>query len=106
MNDMQMENGHIERLHTQQFGGKSSSDRDELLEFYSDPATGGSTCSLLTPAIKVKLREMLSGQVLEIRVDDRSAREDIESWCRLSGNVLLKTSDGEGPELRFFVQKK
>ncbi len=61
---------------------------------------------MLTPAIKSKLREMDSGQVLEVRVDDPTAREDIEAWCRLSGNLLLKMDQVEGPELRFFVQKK
>ncbi len=61
---------------------------------------------MLTPAIKSKLREMHSGQVLEVRVDDPAAREDIEAWCRLSGNPLLKMNEAEGPELRFFVMKK
>ena len=56
--------------------------------------------------IKSKLREMQAGQVLEVRVDDPSARGDIEAWSRLSGNVLLKVIDNEGPELRFFVKKK
>ncbi len=48
---------------------------------------------------------MQSSQVLEVRVDDPSAKGDIESWCRLSGNTLLKMID-EGGVLRFFVEKK
>lgn len=77
--------------------------RDVLLEFH---ATDGTTCALLTPEIKFKLREMLSGQVLEVRVDDPTASGDIEAWCRLSGNSLLKISIGKGTELHYFIQKK
>jgi tRNA 2-thiouridine synthesizing protein A len=85
---------------------EASPDRDALLVFHADIATGGSTCALLTPAIKSKLREMASGQVLEVRVDDPSAREDIEAWSRLSGNSLLRMNEAEGTELQFFVMKK
>ncbi len=79
--------------------------RDALLEFYPGASDAVSTCALLTPMIKSKLGEMRSGQVLEVRVDDRTARGDIEAWCRLSGNALLKMVD-EGQVLRFFVKKK
>jgi TusA-related sulfurtransferase len=85
---------------------ESSPDRDALLVFQSDSSSSGSTCALLTPAIKSKLREMNSGQVLEIRVDDPAARGDIEAWCRLSGNALLRMHETEGAELQFFVMKK
>ncbi len=80
--------------------------RDELLEFHSEPLDMGSTCAVLTPAIRAKLREMHSGQVLEVRVNDPSARNDVEAWSRLSGNVLLKIIDDGGLDLRFFIQKK
>lgn len=40
----------------------------------------GPTCAVLTPAIKAHLSEIRSGQVLEVRVDDPEAKEDIESW--------------------------
>src|SRR5512133_1302055 len=38
--------------------------RDELLDFHNDVSDAGSTCAVLTPAIRAKLREMQSGQVL------------------------------------------
>ena len=79
---------------------------DALLEFDTDKSDTGSTCAVLTPAIKSKLRELQSGQVLEVRVDDTSARGDIEAWCRLSGNPLLKIINGSGSEISFFIQKK
>ena len=80
--------------------------RDGLLEFHTEADETGSTCAVFTPMIKFKLREMQSGQVLEVRVNDLSARNDVEAWSRLSGNALLKVIDSEGPLLRFFVKKK
>jgi tRNA 2-thiouridine synthesizing protein A len=65
----------------------------------------GTTCALLTPAIKAKLREMLPGQMLEVHVDDPLAREDIAAWCRLAGHELLAAVE-EGPLLRVFLRKR
>lgn len=80
--------------------------RDELLEFQTEAPETSSTCAVLTPVINSKLREMQTGQVLEIRVDDPTAKGDIEAWSRLSGNTLLKVIDDEGQVMRFFVKKK
>ena len=77
-----------------------------LLTMKADSGGLGSTCALLTPAIKARLKELDSGQVLEVRVDDSTAREDIEAWCRLSGNELLVMVDDGHQGLRFFVRKK
>ena len=65
-----------------------------------------STCAILTPNIKRKLSELNSGQVLEVQVDDPSARGDIEAWCRLSGNTLLKMDLDAGQDLHIYLQKK
>ncbi len=86
--------------------GEPDPARDELLEFRAGESDDGSTCAVLTPAITAKLRGMESGQVLEVRVDDPTARGDIEAWSRLSGNALLKVVDEDGEALRFFVKKK
>jgi TusA-related sulfurtransferase len=79
---------------------------DGLLEFYSNSSVVDSTCAVLTPMIRAKLREMQSGQILEVRVDDPTARGDIESWSRLSGNELLKVIEDGTHVLRCFVKKK
>ena len=76
-----------------------------LLEFKADESHG-STCALLTPYIKQKLTGLSSGQVLEVHVDDITAREDIEAWSRLSGNLLLKMDQIDGRGLVFFILKK
>lgn len=79
---------------------------DDVLEMTEVPAAQGAMCALLTPAIKATLREMASGQVLEIRVNDPTAREDIASWCRLSGHELLAGIEESPQLLRMFVRKK
>ena len=56
-----------------------------LLTMKANSERFGSTCALLTPAIKTRLKELESGQVLEVRVSDSIAREDIGAWCRLCG---------------------
>jgi TusA-related sulfurtransferase len=79
---------------------------DEVLEFLTGPADAGMTCSILTPLVNSRLRQMQSGQVLELRVDDPLAKGDIGSWSRLSGNALVKVIEDEGPVMRFFIRKK
>jgi tRNA 2-thiouridine synthesizing protein A len=84
---------------------------DASLMFTSKSGVQGLSCSLLTPAIKARLSEIGSGQVLEVRVDDPEAKGDIESWCRLSGNELLAISTREQPQeergnLWFYLKKK
>ena len=54
----------------------------------------------------VALSGLSSGQVLEVRVNDPEAKDDIESWSRLSGNMILKMIADGNQELRFFVKKK
>ena len=77
-----------------------------LLEFSGMAGSNGATCSWLTPAIKAKLRELSAGQVLEVRVNDPTARDDILSWSRLSGTEVL-TMDTDAPgHLRFYLRKK
>ena len=79
---------------------------DGLLEMVDTDQRSGATCALLTPAIKARLREMTPGQVLEVRVNDPTARLDVEAWSQLSGNPLLAITEEPPHMLRFFVRKK
>jgi TusA-related sulfurtransferase len=79
---------------------------DSLLEMLDLDERAGAACALLTPAIKAQLREMAPGQVLEVRVNDPTARLDVEAWCQLSGNSLLAMTEEPPNVLRFFVRKK
>ncbi|HEV8193303.1 MAG TPA: sulfurtransferase TusA family protein [Ktedonobacterales bacterium] len=79
---------------------------DAVLDLAHTPATQGATCAVLTPAIKEKLRQMEAGQVLEVVVDDPSAREDLASWCRLSGHELLAVREESPRLLHAYLRKK
>ncbi|HET8909293.1 MAG TPA: sulfurtransferase TusA family protein [Ktedonobacterales bacterium] len=78
---------------------------DAVLDMTQTPAAQGAMCALLTPAIKAKLREMTGGQILEIRVNDPTARQDIESWCRLAGHQVIAITEVQGL-LRVYLRKK
>lgn len=77
-----------------------------ILEWTSTAPIQGTLCALLTPAIKAKLQDMAPGQVLEVRVNDVTAREDIASWCRLSGHELLAVREQPPHLLHAYLRKK
>jgi tRNA 2-thiouridine synthesizing protein A len=79
---------------------------DAVLEWIVADAAEGTVCALLTPAIKSKLREMAPGQVLEVRVNDATARDDIAAWCRLSGHELVTTVEEPPQLLHAYLRKK
>jgi tRNA 2-thiouridine synthesizing protein A len=87
-------------------GDLGSPHADALLEMLGTGDALGTTCAVLTPAIRAKLRELEGGQVLEVRVDDPSAREDIAAWCRLTGHELLAVMDEMPKYTRYFLGKK
>lgn len=78
---------------------------DAVLDMVGLDEEAGTTCALLTPTMRARLRAMQPGQILEVRVDDPTAREDIASWCRLSGNTLLAMKE-EAPALHFYIRKR
>lgn len=87
-------------------GTGAAPEPDAVLEWESAGPVEGTVCALLTPAIKAKLREMAPGQVLEVRVNDMTARDDIASWCRLTGHALLAIFEEPPYQLRAYLRKK
>jgi TusA-related sulfurtransferase len=81
-------------------GSGTMPEPDDVLEAW------GENCVSLEPMIKKRMRGMLSGQVLEVRADDPTARLGIPSWCRLSGNVLIGMVEGERGRTCFFLRRK
>src|SRR6266851_879561 len=66
---------------------------------------GQTGCGDLTPFIRHRLRELQSGQVLEVISEEPAAHEGIPAWSRLTGNELLATFN-ESHRSRFFIRKK
>jgi len=52
-----------------------------------------------------KVKEMKSGQVLEILSDDIGAKDDMPAWCSRTGNQLIGTEQ-EGKIFKFYVKIK
>ena len=66
----------------------------------------GQDCSTLTPMIAARMRQLPSGQVLEVISDDPSARSGLASWARLTGNPLVAmVEDGPG-RTRYYLRRK
>jgi tRNA 2-thiouridine synthesizing protein A len=53
-----------------------------------------------------KMKELKSGQVLEIIADDEGIKEDIPSWCKTTGNECLSIEEESGGLYHAFVRKK
>jgi tRNA 2-thiouridine synthesizing protein A len=66
---------------------------------------GQAGCGDLTPLIRGRMRELQSGQVLEVISEEPAAHEGIPAWSRLTGNELIGTVR-EPSRSRFFIRKK
>ena len=55
----------------------------------------GQGCATLTPLIAGALRELGTGDVIEVVTDDPAARDGIAAWSRLTGHAVVATADGE-----------
>ena len=66
----------------------------------------GQDCATLTPLIAARMRQLPSGQVLEVISDDPTARSGLASWSRLTGNPLVSiVEDGPG-RTRYYLRRK
>jgi TusA-related sulfurtransferase len=66
----------------------------------------GQPCATLTPLIAARMRQLDSGQVLEIISDDPTARSGLTSWSRLTGNPIVAViEDGPG-RTRYYLRRK
>ncbi len=43
-----------------------------------------------------KIKELKSGQVLEILSDDKGIKLDMPNWCKTTGNECLSTEEDKG----------
>jgi len=59
------------------------------------------------PIVKTaqKIKEMKSGDVLEIIADDKGIKQDMPAWCQTTGNEYLGMEE-TGGEIKVYVKKK
>jgi TusA-related sulfurtransferase len=51
-----------------------------------------------------KMKDMETGQVLEILADDAGIKEDMPAWCKVTGNECLGIEE-DGGQYRVYVRK-
>lgn len=73
---------------------------DRVLEAY------GCGCGEIEQLLRDRIRELASGQILEVRADQPELRIGIPAWSRISGNQLLAVSDGTEGRLHFLLRRK
>ena len=73
---------------------------DAVLDAY------GQLCGTIEPAMKALMRALSSGQVLEVRVDDPTARLGVPAWCRLAGHTLASAVEEDQYRTSFYLRKR
>lgn len=71
---------------------------DELLD------AKGLNCPLPILRAKKALKAMGTGKTLEIVATDPGAVKDFDAFCRVTGNELMESSEGDG-EYKFLIKK-
>jgi TusA-related sulfurtransferase len=58
------------------------------------------------PIVKTaqKIKELETGQVLEVIADDKGIKKDMPAWCKATGNECLGMEE-EGAEIKVYVRK-
>jgi tRNA 2-thiouridine synthesizing protein A len=58
------------------------------------------------PIVKTaqKIKELKTGQVLEVLADDKGIKQDMPAWCKATGNECLGIEDAGG-EIKVYVRK-
>lgn len=52
-----------------------------------------------------KMKELKSGEVLEVIADDKGIKKDMPAWCETTGNQCLGIEENNG-EYKVYVKKK
>ncbi len=65
----------------------------------------GLMCPMPIVQLAKKVKEMKTGQVLELLADDIGAKEDVPAWCARTGNELVGTEE-EGKIFKFYIKMK
>ncbi|WP_339296169.1 sulfurtransferase TusA family protein [Paenibacillus sp. FSL W7-1279] len=64
----------------------------------------GLACPMPIVKTKKEIKEMESGEILEIHTTDQGAKSDLTAWAKSTGNELLDYQE-EGDVLKFWIRK-
>jgi tRNA 2-thiouridine synthesizing protein A len=66
----------------------------------------GQDCATLTPIVAARMRQLQTGQVLEVVSDDPTSRTGLAAWSRLTGNALIASLDVGAGETHYYLRRK
>ena len=64
----------------------------------------GLACPMPIFKTSSRIKELKSGQVLEVQADDDGIEKDMPAWCRTTGNEFLGMEEQDG-EIKVYVRK-
>jgi len=64
----------------------------------------GLSCPMPIVKTSKKMKELSSGQVLQVLADDEGIKEDMPAWCNTTGNEFLGTEE-EGETIKVYLKK-
>ncbi|RAK19387.1 TusA-related sulfurtransferase [Anoxybacillus vitaminiphilus] len=64
----------------------------------------GLACPMPIVRTKKAMDELASGQVLEIHVTDKGAKNDLAAWVKSAGHEMIQSAE-EGNVLKFWIRK-
>ena len=67
---------------------------------------GDAGCGELLLEMRLLLRKVPTGGVLEVITTDAGAPEDLPAWCRMTGNRLLGKRVLNGRRTAYFIKKE
>lgn len=79
--------------------GEISLDKDATLD------ARGLMCPMPIVQLAKKVKELASGQVLELLADDVGSKDDVPAWTNRTGNELLGMEE-DGGVFRFYIRVK
>jgi len=68
--------------------------------------TRGLSCPMPIMKLAKAIKEINSGEILEMLGTDPGSKSDLPKWCEKTGHTLLEATELEGGVFRFLIQKK
>jgi tRNA 2-thiouridine synthesizing protein A len=64
----------------------------------------GLYCPMPIVKTAAKIKQMKTGEVLEVLADDKGIKKDMPAWCQATGHECLGFEEGKG-EIKVYVKK-
>ena len=64
----------------------------------------GLYCPMPIVKTAAKIKELKTGEVLEVVADDKGIKQDMPAWCKATGHEFLGMEE-DGKEIKVYVKK-